>query len=214
MPIGLIESLDHDARGVTRQEGKTIFVEGALPGETVEYQSFRSKPTYEIAQVTRVIKASVSRVQPRCPHFDLCGGCSMQHLDPTAQVAVKQRVLEDNLWHIGRVRPEMMLRPIHGPEWGYRYRARLSVHFVAKKGGILVGFHDGHLFPGGLFLYLDRLVLCSCSGRVIERRVNGSGAHLEERGDPVDRRIDIRGVFRHDGARWGERGSCACSNLL
>ena len=142
MPIGLIESLDHDARGVTRQEGKTIFVEGALPGETVEYQSFRTKPTYEVAQVSRVIKASVSRVQPRCPHFDLCGGCSMQHLDPTAQVAVKQRVLEDNLWHIGRIKPEQYYSPIFGQPWGYRHRARLSVRMVQRKNGVLVGFHE------------------------------------------------------------------------
>jgi 23S rRNA (uracil1939-C5)-methyltransferase len=66
----------------------------------------------------------------------------MQHLHPSAQVAIKQRVLEDNLFHIGRVRPHHVLRPIHGPDWGYRYRARLSVRFVEKKGGVLIGFHE------------------------------------------------------------------------
>lgn len=142
MPIGLIESLDHDARGVTRLEGKTVFVEGALPRERVEYKSYRCKPTYEVAQVTRVIKPSASRVEPRCPHFELCGGCSMQHLDHDAQVAVKQRVLEDNLRHIGRVAPEQFYSPIYGQPWGYRHRARLSVRMVERKGGVLVGFHE------------------------------------------------------------------------
>lgn len=142
MPVGIIESLDHDARGVTHLEGKTIFVEGALVGEKVEYASFRRKNSYELAETTRVIKASPFRAQPRCRHFGVCGGCSMQHLDHGAQVAAKQRVLEDNLWHIGRVRPEQLFPPIYGQPWGYRHRARLTVRMVQKKGGVLVGFHE------------------------------------------------------------------------
>ena len=142
MPTGIIESLDHEARGITRLEGKTIFVEGALPGEKVEYTSIRRKPTYEVARVDRVLKPSPDRVTPKCPHFGVCGGCSMQHLDPTAQVAAKQRVLEANLWHLGRLHAEQLYAPIHGPAWGYRFRARLSARFVAKKGGMLIGFHE------------------------------------------------------------------------
>ncbi len=142
MPVGIIESLDHEARGITRLEGKTIFVEGALPLEEVEYSSYRKKPSYELAQVTRVIRASGDRVTPACPHFGVCGGCSMQHADHPAQVAAKQRVLEDNLWHIGRVRPEQFYAPIVGEQWGYRHRARVSVRLVPKKGGMLVGFHE------------------------------------------------------------------------
>ncbi len=143
-----IESLDIEGRGVghlTNDDGtpgKVIFVEGALPGETVAFESFRRKKNWEVARMTALLRESVMRVKPQCPWFGICGGCAMQHLEPTAQVAMKQRVLEDNLWHIGRVRPERMLPPIHGPSWGYRYRARLSVHYVAKKGGILVGFHE------------------------------------------------------------------------
>ncbi|MBL8440938.1 MAG: 23S rRNA (uracil(1939)-C(5))-methyltransferase RlmD, partial [Betaproteobacteria bacterium] len=142
MPIAAIESLDHEARGIARREGKTIFVDGALPGETVEYASFRRKPNYELAHLLRVVRASPVRVEARCPHYGVCGGCAMQHLDAAAQVAVKQRVLEDNLWHIGRVRPEQMLPPIQGEPWGYRRRARLAVRKVPKKGGVLVGFHE------------------------------------------------------------------------
>lgn len=142
MPVGIIESLDHEARGITRHEGKTIFVVGALPGEEVEYSSFRKKPTYEIAQTTHILRKSASRVEPGCPHFGVCGGCSMQHLDHPAQVAAKQRVLEDNLWHIGRVKPEQLYPPIYGEPWGYRHRARVSARLVPKKGGVLVGFHE------------------------------------------------------------------------
>lgn len=142
MPTGLIESVDHEGRGITRLDGKTVFVDGALPGEVVEYASYRKKPNYELAHLVRVISPSPARVQPRCPHFGICGGCAMQHLDPPAQVAVKQRVLEDTLWHIGRVRPEQMLPPIQGAPWGYRHRARLGVRKVPKKGGMLVGFHE------------------------------------------------------------------------
>jgi len=142
MPVAAIESLDHEARGIARQEGKTIFVDGALPGEVVEYASFRRKPSYELAHLIRVVSTSPVRVVPRCPHFGVCGGCAMQHFDPAAQVAAKQRVLEDSLWHIGRVRPEEILPPIQGYPWGYRRRARLGVRWVPKKGGMLVGFHE------------------------------------------------------------------------
>ncbi len=142
MPTGIIESLDHEARGITRLDGKTIFVEGALPGEHVEYVCFRKKPTFEVARTERLLKESPSRVTPRCPHFGVCGGCSMQHLDPDAQVAAKQRVLEANLWHLGRLKAEQLYAPIYGAPWGYRGRARLSVRLVMKKGGALVGFHE------------------------------------------------------------------------
>lgn len=142
MPQVLIESLDNEGRGIAHADGKVIFIEGALPGEVVEYSSYRRKPSYEQAQATRVVKASCQRVQPACPYFGVCGGCSMQHLEPGAQTAAKQRVLEDALWHLGRLRPETIFPAIAGPAWGYRYRARLSVRFVAKKGGVLVGFHE------------------------------------------------------------------------
>lgn len=142
MPTGIIESLDHEARGVTRLEGKTIFVDGALPGERVEFVSYRKKPTYENARVERVLKPSADRVKPHCPHFGVCGGCSMQHLSAPAQVAAKQRVLETSLWHLGRVQAGQLYAPIHGPAWGYRWRARLSARMVPKKGGMLIGFHE------------------------------------------------------------------------
>ncbi len=138
----LIESLDLEARGVARREGKVVFVEGALPTEKVSARTVRSKPSYEVARLEVVHRESALRVTPRCPHFGVCGGCVMQHLDASAQVAVKQRALEDSLVHIGAIKPERVLPPLHGPTWGYRYRARLSVKWVAKKDTVLVGFHE------------------------------------------------------------------------
>lgn len=142
MPVGVIESLDQEARGITCAEGKKIFVDGALPGEVVEYASFRRKPSFEVAHLVRVLSGSPSRVRPRCDYFGICGGCAMQHLDLSAQVAAKQRFLEDSLRDIGRVRVVQILSPIHGSPWGYRHRARLGVRNVPKKGGVLVGFHE------------------------------------------------------------------------
>jgi 23S rRNA (uracil1939-C5)-methyltransferase len=137
-----VESLDLDANGVARSEGKVMFVRGALPGETVLATVVRSKPRFDVAQVVAIERESVMRVEPRCPHFGTCGGCSMQHLEPRAQLAIKQRALEDSLWHLAKLRPQTVLRPIAGPDFGYRYRARLSVRHVPKKGGVLVGFHE------------------------------------------------------------------------
>ena len=139
---GIIESLDHAGQGIAREGGKTIFVEGGLPGERVSWLSYRRKPNFEMARVTEIHKAASARVEPRCPHFGVCGGCSLQHADPNLQIATKQRVLEDNLQHIGNVRPGAVYAPISGPTWHYRFRARVSVRLVPKKGGVLVGFHE------------------------------------------------------------------------
>lgn len=143
-----IKSLDADARGVGHLEnedgspGKVVFVEGALPGERVSYETLKKKKNWESGRMLTLQRASSMRVEPKCIHFGVCGGCSMQHLEPSAQVAMKQRILEDNLWHIGKVKSEMIMRPMYGPTWDYRYRARLSLRHVPKKGGVLVGFHE------------------------------------------------------------------------
>ncbi len=142
MDTVVITALDQEGRGVARLDGKAVFIEGALIGERVSIEIVSRKRNYDLARVTELHTTSPARVAPPCPYFWACGGCSLQHLDPGAQVAVKQRVLEDALWHIGRIRAAELLAPIHGSVWGYRYRARFSVRDVAKKGGILVGFHE------------------------------------------------------------------------
>src|SRR5512133_1558935 len=149
LPEGWLEvdALDIDAQGVARRaDGKVVFVDGALPAEVVSAKVNRRKNNWEQATLTEIHAESSQRVRPRCPHFGLhegaCGGCKMQHLHIAAQVAIKQRVLEDNLWHLGKVKADMVLRPIEGPAWGYRWRARFSVRHVRKKGVVLVGFHE------------------------------------------------------------------------
>ena len=142
-----VESLDLEAQGVAhREDGKVVFIEGALPTERVQVNVSRKKNNWEQGTMSALSRESAQRVRPGCPHFGMhagaCGGCKMQHLHPAAQVAVKQRVLEDNLWHLAKVKPERILRPIEGPAWGYRDRARLSVRYVAKKNTVLIGFHE------------------------------------------------------------------------
>ncbi len=142
-PLSLdVESIDLEGRGIAHHAGKVVFVAGALPGEHVLAQVVRRKARHDSAQTVAVRRSSSSRVVPRCPHFGVCGGCSIQHIDPLAQVSFKQRILEETLWHLGRVRAEQILPPIVGPAWGYRFRARLTVRDVPKKGGVLVGFHE------------------------------------------------------------------------
>ena len=142
-----VESLDLEAQGVAHDaEGKVVFIEGALPGERVQVHVHRRKKQWEQATLVALGHESALRVRPACPHFGLhagaCGGCKMQHLHASAQIAVKQRALEDGFWHLAKVRPERILRPIEGPAWGYRHRARISVRYVIKKGQVLVGFHE------------------------------------------------------------------------
>ena len=142
-----VTGMDLDAQGIAHNsEGIVVFIDGALPGEEARVKVVKRKKQWEKADLVALRKESSQRVTPRCPHFGLhagaCGGCKMQHLAPQAQVAMKQRVLESNLWHLGKVKPELVLRPIEGPAWGYRLRARLSVRWVAKKNTVLVGFHE------------------------------------------------------------------------
>ncbi len=176
-----VESLDLEAQGVAHRsagegQGKVVFIEGALPTERVRMQVVRRKNNWEQGPMTALLRESAQRVRPGCPHFGLhagaCGGCKMQHLHAAAQVAVKQRVLEDNLWHLAKVKAERLLRPVQGPSWGYRDRARLSVRFVPRKGEVLIGFHerrsryvaDMRVCPvlppkvGGMLLPLRRLI--------------------------------------------------------
>ena len=137
-----ITDLGHDGRGVARREGKAVFVTGALKGETVRAQVRRSRKQFDEAITVEVLKASPQRVEPTCPHFGVCGGCSLQHLDPMAQVAAKWHNLAENFERIGQVRPARWLDPLTGPVWGYRRKARLAAKYVPKKGKTLVGFRE------------------------------------------------------------------------
>lgn len=141
-PVVDILSLDHEGHGVARIDSKVTFVDGALAGERAEISIYRKHAKYNSANAVAILKASAQRTDPRCQYFGRCGGCSMQHLEASAQVAAKQRVLEENLARIGKVEPSIILPALHGPSWRYRTRARLSARWVDKKGGGLVGFRE------------------------------------------------------------------------
>ena len=137
-----IESLSHDGRGIARVDGKTVFVEGALPGEDVIFVRYRRRGSFDEGRMTQCLEASPDRVDPRCPSFGICGGCSLQHMAHEAQIRVKEQAMLENLKHFGRVEPEEILPPLTGPVWGYRRSARLGVRYVRKKGMVLVGFRE------------------------------------------------------------------------
>jgi 23S rRNA (uracil1939-C5)-methyltransferase len=134
--------LAQDGRGVARIDGKTVFIDSALPGESVSLRRFKRRAQFDEAVLAQVLRASPDRVEPRCVHFGLCGGCTLQHLAPAAQLQAKQSQLLETLQRIGGVRPQRVLDPIQGPAWGYRRRARLGVKYVHKKQRVLAGFRE------------------------------------------------------------------------
>lgn len=137
-----IDSMNHDGRGVAHFNGKAVFVDGGLPTEELLFSYQKQRNRYDEGKLVHLIKASSHRVEPRCAHFGVCGGCSLQHLDAARQIQVKQQVTLDNLKHIGKVVPESVLPPLTGPYWGYRRKARLGVKYVTKKDSVLVGFRE------------------------------------------------------------------------
>lgn len=138
----VIESLDQEGRGVTHIDGKTVFVDGALPGERVILRRTRRQRRHDEAVTVEVLQASPQRVIPRCRHFGTCGGCSLQHLDHASQLVAKGRVVAEALARIGGVEPAEWLPPLAGPPFGYRRRARLGCRYVDKKERVLVGFRE------------------------------------------------------------------------
>jgi len=137
-----VTAMTHDGRGIASVDGKRVFIHGALPGETVSFQVTRRTRTYDEAEVVEVLTSAPERVEPRCAAYARCGGCSLQHMDPAAQILAKQQVLLDNLRHIGQVSPEQVLPPLIGPVWGYRRKARLGVRRVRVRNRVLVGFRE------------------------------------------------------------------------
>lgn len=175
-----IEDLSHDGRGVARIAGKTVFVEGALPGEVVTAVLLRQRGSHDDARLAEVVAASPERVVARCPHFGACGGCTLQHLSGAAQLAAKERSLFDALERIGRAIPARRYAPLIGPAWHYRRRARLGVRYVNSKGRVLVGFRERHhrgiaemdsceVLAGGLGALLGPLATLISSLSIVRR---------------------------------------------
>lgn len=141
-PVAHIDSLTHEGAGVARIDGKVTFIDGALPGETVEFRYIRRTRKHDEGTILRVIEASPDRVEPRCAHFGVCGGCVLQHLSSEAQVGTKARILFDTLAHVGGVEPGTRLPALTEAQWGYRRKARLGIKYVKPKGRALIGFRE------------------------------------------------------------------------
>ncbi|MGH8643265.1 MAG: 23S rRNA (uracil(1939)-C(5))-methyltransferase RlmD [Gammaproteobacteria bacterium] len=139
-----MESLSHEGRGLARVNGKTVFLDEALPGERVQFFYARQRARYDEGRVVRVLEPAPARVVPPCPHFGTCGGCSLQHLSLERQLPHKQAMVLEQLQRIGGIQPEALLPPLAGSGGGYRRKARLAVKFVNKKNAVLVGFREKH----------------------------------------------------------------------
>jgi 23S rRNA (uracil1939-C5)-methyltransferase len=137
-----IDDLSHDGRGVASWGEKKVFIHGALPGERVLARITDRKRSYDEGETLEVLDASKHRIEPQCPNFGQCGGCSLQHLEVSRQIESKQNTLLQNLERIGKVVPLETWKPLTGPSWHYRRKARLSVRYVHKKERVLVGFRE------------------------------------------------------------------------
>ena len=138
----VVESLSHDGKGICRVEGKAIFVAGALPGENIRFSFRPEKRKYDEGVLLEVLQASPDRIEAKCKHYGICGGCSFMHLSSEKQIEAKQQVLLDGLKHIGKVQATEILPPVTTHPWGYRRKARLGVKYVHKKEKVLVGFRE------------------------------------------------------------------------
>lgn len=155
--VAEISALDYEGRGVAKVGGKTVFIKGALPSERVGFRIVRQKKQFDEAETVAIFKVSDERTVPQCRYFERCGGCSLQHISPAAQVAFKQRMMEEQLERIGKVKPKQILPPIYGHVWHYRDRARFSVSldklcrlklgFQAKKTNDVVDISSCMLIP-------------------------------------------------------------------
>lgn len=173
----VIEKFSHDGRGIARIEGKTTFIDGALPDETVTFQYTVKKKDFDEGTVVSIVEPSPTRVEPRCPHYVMCGGCSLQHLDGEAQIHEKQSLMLDLLTRVGHCQPENLLPPLTHSLWHYRNKARLSVRYVEKKQAALVGFREKKN-PR----YITEITQCP----VLNKKVDAELIHLRELVDSFD----------------------------
>lgn len=137
-----IEKFSHDGRGIARIDGKTTFIQGALPDETVVFKYLRYKRDFDEGEVVSVLSPSPHRVAPPCAHYSVCGGCSLQHLDSSMQIQEKQNLFLDVLARMGHCQPETILPPLSAASLHYRNKARLSVRFSSKNKIVFVGFRE------------------------------------------------------------------------
>jgi len=140
--VTVIKSMDYEGRGISHIDNKIIFIDNAITGEKVRFRILKKKKELLFAKSIDIKNPSSQRVKPECGVYGVCGGCSMQHIEISSQLALKQKSYEDTLRHVGKIKPNEILRPIFGPEMHYRHKARLRVKFVKKKNRVLIGFNE------------------------------------------------------------------------
>lgn len=145
LPVGKkqrlsIERLSNDGRGIAFLDGRTWFVNGALAGEEVEARVLNAHGKVVEARTERVLRASEMRRPAPCEYFGRCGGCSVQHIPRQEQLALKQRLLAEQLSRVAGVQPQAWAAPLTGGEFGYRRRARVAVRWDVKARRLDVGF--------------------------------------------------------------------------
>ncbi len=173
-----IEALSAEGRGIAHVEGRIVFIEQALPGETVLFKYTKLSKSIAEGRAIEVLQASPDRVQPKCKAFEMCGGCSLQHMSTAAQLELKQKTFLEHLEYIGKVTAENILPPLTGPLWNYRHKARLGVRYVRKKERVMVGFRESNsafitdteqcevLHPSVGFIFAE---LSDCIGRMQQK---------------------------------------------
>ena len=148
-----VERLSHEGRGIahyaeaqdhpSEKQGKKVFIRYALPGETVEAQITHQAKKLEEADTVQLIgEANPHRIEPICPHFGRCGGCSMQHIQPDEQIRLKQEVLKSHFEHFAGIQPEQWLSPLRSTRIDYRHKARIGVRYIPKSDKVLMGFRE------------------------------------------------------------------------
>jgi 23S rRNA (uracil1939-C5)-methyltransferase len=174
-----IEKFSHDGRGIARLQGKTTFIEGALPGETLVFQYTKRKTDYDEGRAISILETSDLRAEPACQHYQQCGGCSLQHVNDKTQIHVKQELLLDLFQRIGHITPQRLLPPLTAESWHYRSKARLSVRFVEKKGKTLIGFREKYK-PS----YIAEINHCPILLREVESELGNMAALIDSFDDP------------------------------
>lgn len=137
-----LERLTHDGRGIGRWQGRTVFVEGGLPGEQVNARVIRARSKLIETRMEKLLEASPERLAPVCQHFALCGGCSLQHMPRRTQLEIKQQALAQQLQHFAGLQPERWMPALTGAEYGYRQRTRLSMRWDPQAQRLVVGYRQ------------------------------------------------------------------------
>lgn len=205
-----IIGMNHDGEGVGRANGYTLFVQGALPGETVRVRVMKTKKQYGYAKLLEIVKASPDRVSAPCPIYDQCGGCQIQHMSYAGQLAWKRQLVVDNLQRIGKLnvlvegaeggeQQGIRILPTMGMDEPWRYRNKAQVPIGAAEGGLVGGFYAK---GSHRIIDMDTCLIQHEHNDEVVAKVKEIGSHLgisaynEETGRGLLRHVVVKKAFR------------------